>query len=238
MPRTPRNSGVTRMERTTSAPLSQVIDELLPVVAASASHDVTCARQSRKFGIRGGELRPAALGVALEDAHEALRRSERQRPQHHRVHDGEDGGVDADAEREREDGNGGEGRVLAQPSGGVAHVARPRRGNGQSGRPPGHDRGRAPPLEVAELAGQGVGRAARVLQRLVGVELAEDAGVRFRGVETARDQRAIAIVEVLGQLFEHRGVERRIDAPLDESAPDFGFPVAHGGSVFRLLARE
>src|SRR5262249_3923049 len=49
--------------------------------------------------------------------------AEGQRPQQHRVHDGEDRGVGADAEREREDGDGREARPREQRPHGIANVA-------------------------------------------------------------------------------------------------------------------
>ena len=45
-----------------------------------------------------------------------------QRLQHDAVDDAEDGGVGADAERQRQDGDGGVGRALEQGAEDVAHV--------------------------------------------------------------------------------------------------------------------
>src|SRR5215469_8964180 len=46
------------------------------------------------------------------------------RSQKHSVDDAEDGGVGADAQRERQNGDGGEARTLAEHAGGIAQVLR------------------------------------------------------------------------------------------------------------------
>ena len=53
---------------------------------------------------------------------QALRIAERQRLEEHAVHDGEDGAVGADAQRERRDGDGREPRRAPQRPDGVADV--------------------------------------------------------------------------------------------------------------------
>src|SRR6185503_2543484 len=60
---------------------------------------------------------------ALEQHHQLIGLPERKRPQEHRVDDGEDRGVGADAERQREDGHGGETRAREQHADGVAKIA-------------------------------------------------------------------------------------------------------------------
>src|SRR6185369_16526419 len=62
-------------------------------------------------------------GVPLEQ-HEAVRLLDRQPSEQHRVDDAEQRRVGADAERERDDGDGGEARRLAHHAQAVAHVLR------------------------------------------------------------------------------------------------------------------
>src|SRR2546427_72241 len=54
--------------------------------------------------------------------HEPPRISKRQRPEQHSIHHAEDRGIRADAESEREDGDGGEARILAQYAQAVAKI--------------------------------------------------------------------------------------------------------------------
>ena len=77
-------------------------------------HDV--ARRSPFVG------RATAGPQVLPQHHQAIGAWIRQRPQHQRVDDGEDGGVGADAQRQREDGDGREpGRPQQRPDG-VAQI--------------------------------------------------------------------------------------------------------------------
>ena len=55
----------------------------------------------------------AVVGAALIQHHQLLRIPDRQLPQHDLIHQGEDGGVGADAQGEREDRDRGEQRASA-----------------------------------------------------------------------------------------------------------------------------
>jgi hypothetical protein len=63
---------------------------------------------------RGGEAVDVPGGVRVDHAHELRRLRVGQRAKHRGVHDRENGRVEADAEREREDGHGGKARALAE----------------------------------------------------------------------------------------------------------------------------
>ena len=58
--------------------------------------------------------RKTLLRRRVPHRHEPPRISKRQRPEQHSIHHAEDRGIRADAESEREDGDGGEARILAQ----------------------------------------------------------------------------------------------------------------------------
>jgi hypothetical protein len=78
-------------------------------------------------GVREALSVDAALTRRLEiELHELLRIADRKPPQHQRVDQTEDGGVGADAEREREDDYQGEARCLGEQAQRVAHVAEDR----------------------------------------------------------------------------------------------------------------
>ncbi len=66
--------------------------------------------------------RGAVLRGLLAERHHAIRLGERQRLEQHGVDDAEDGGVGADAEGEREDGDGAVGGLLTQHPGAVDEV--------------------------------------------------------------------------------------------------------------------
>jgi hypothetical protein len=68
----------------------------------------------------GNEGAPAVLGAG--DLHQPTRLPDRQRPQHHRVDQGEDDGVRANAERERQYGDDGESGIPTERSECVAQV--------------------------------------------------------------------------------------------------------------------
>ena len=60
-------------------------------------------------------IEPGAPVAAVEEGDDARRIAVRRRLQDDRAHDAEDGGVRADAERERDDGRGGEaGRAASR----------------------------------------------------------------------------------------------------------------------------
>ena len=61
--------------------------------------------------------------LIVEEARKAIRIRIRQRPQEHRVHDAEDGGVCPGAKGEREDGDGREAGAAAERPDGVAEIA-------------------------------------------------------------------------------------------------------------------
>src|SRR2546430_4443437 len=65
----------------------------------------------------------------LDDQREAVRLRERQGTVEEGVDDGKDGGIGADADRQREDGNRGEAGALAQRARGVAEVSEHRVGH-------------------------------------------------------------------------------------------------------------
>ena len=64
------------------------------------------AGDSAKIGVVNSRLRRR-----VPEAHDAIGIRERQRPQHHGVDDGEDRGVDADAEAENDDAGEREARA-------------------------------------------------------------------------------------------------------------------------------
>ena len=66
---------------------------------------------------------PAANAHQL-DGYQPVRRRERQRPEHDRVHDAEHGAVRPDANRKREDGGHGERRGAAKLPHGITDVAK------------------------------------------------------------------------------------------------------------------
>lgn len=61
-------------------------------------------------------------GHRYHDAHQAIALLERQRAQHYRVHHTEDGGVRTDAERERQDRNGGKTWRAAKTAHAVLYI--------------------------------------------------------------------------------------------------------------------
>src|SRR5579864_4287023 len=72
--------------------------------------------------IRVGYARPATIRVNLENCHDPIRITVRQWPQQDTVNDTENGCGCANAEREREHGNCGESRTLAQLPQCVANI--------------------------------------------------------------------------------------------------------------------
>jgi hypothetical protein len=63
----------------------------------------------------------AVCGVGVPEHHQPLRVSERQRPEQDGVDDAEDCGVGADAQRERQERDAGEGRLLEEGAESIAH---------------------------------------------------------------------------------------------------------------------
>src|SRR5262245_2085251 len=72
--------------------------------------------------MRDAEARPAALGIALSEADEAVGVLERQLAQHNGIYHTEDGRVRANAQTEREQNNQSESGVLPQHSSAEAQV--------------------------------------------------------------------------------------------------------------------
>ena len=72
--------------------------------------------------VRIGEAGIAAAMVHFPDCHQAIWLRIRQRPQQHAVHDAEDGGRRADAQRQRQDHGGAESEALPQPASRVSQV--------------------------------------------------------------------------------------------------------------------
>ncbi len=66
----------------------------------------------------------------MVERHDAIRIGDGERTEQQRVHDAEDGGVGADAQGKRRDGDGGEGGRAPQRAHGVAHVLRERLNQG------------------------------------------------------------------------------------------------------------
>ena len=123
---------------------------------------------------RHAEERPAAgAGIVLEDFDETIRIRIRQGPQEHAVHHAEDGGVRADAERQRQNGRQRKDRRPPPRAPGVSHVLHerrdllPGRGAHQIGDERQPDAGRpfaahAVAIEARHLVGVVVGEVARV----------------------------------------------------------------------------
>ncbi len=82
-----------------------------PRVAVHAVHDVI-------------GLRAAVLGAVPVQQGQRIGIGDRQGAQQDRIHEAVDGGVGADAEGEREDGEGGEGAVMEHGAEAVAQVLR------------------------------------------------------------------------------------------------------------------
>jgi hypothetical protein len=86
------------------------------------------AAQEQRDLLEGLALRAPVLAVEdrdvalARDEREPLGLRERQGPEHHRVHDAEDRGVRADAERQRQERDGREARALGQPAQREPHV--------------------------------------------------------------------------------------------------------------------
>ena len=72
---------------------------------------------------RSYHVAAAATARRLPHGHEPIGLAVRQRGQHDRTHDAEDGGRGADAERERQQGADGEARRAVEQADAVAHVA-------------------------------------------------------------------------------------------------------------------
>ena len=68
------------------------------------------------------QIRAPGIRAAFRHHHQSIRFLERQWPQQHSIHDTEDRGIGADAERKRDDGDRGEPRPLQQPSHAIANV--------------------------------------------------------------------------------------------------------------------
>ena len=95
-------------------------------VARVVGRDVGCRTQRvaqvPHFGLGNRVLRDALSRKPAPDLHELLRAVEGERTQQHRVDHAEDDGVGADAERQREHGDGGEAGRLGQHANGVSKV--------------------------------------------------------------------------------------------------------------------
>ena len=168
-----------------------------------------------------GELRPATLRIALENPHEAIGRAVWQRAKHHGIDDGKDRGVDADTEREGDDRDGRERGTPAKAAGGVAQILKPCADAGERrGAPGGSGHAWPAPLGAREL----------VAERIALVELLQDAARGVRGAQAARDERTVAIVEVLRQFLDHRGVPRRVDPASGQALANGCLPVMHCSS--------
>ena len=84
------------------------------VIAAKPSNSVVSLRRSKKSP--GGSGKSTTLRLRRSDQTVPSRAGVvvGQRPQQHRVHDAEDGGRGADAERDRQDGGDGKRRLASQ----------------------------------------------------------------------------------------------------------------------------
>ena len=89
---------------------------------ASRSNDVEVLRQSFQFGAET-MLMSADLTVGFPQHHQPLRFRERQRREQQRIDDAEDGGVGADAQRQRDHGDRSEAWTRDEKSHAVGEVA-------------------------------------------------------------------------------------------------------------------
>jgi hypothetical protein len=86
-------------------------------------HGAAAVAAGQGRGRAGREGEHVAGGAVLAEDDQPARVGHRQRAQEHGVGEREDGGVGADAERERHHRDGGEQRIAAQAAHGVAQVA-------------------------------------------------------------------------------------------------------------------
>ena len=97
-------------------------------------------RNSRYSGVESLNPWSGLAGRLRGEAHQLLRRRIPERPQDRRVEDREDGGVGADAQRQRQQRDGGEHRTAPQRADRVAQIppdlVQPRRRDGRIGRVP------------------------------------------------------------------------------------------------------
>src|SRR5690242_11819660 len=75
-----------------------------------------------QFGLGKPNVPQTYAGLVEKDSYQTIGIGVGQRAQQHGIHDAENGGVCADAEGEREHGDGGEGGTAAELAEGVAHV--------------------------------------------------------------------------------------------------------------------
>jgi hypothetical protein len=136
-------------------------DHLLEAVAALREVPHVERRRPDELARPAGRSLPARR----VDAHQLVRRGERQGPQRQGLDDAEDQRVGADAQGQREDGDEGEARALAQQAGGVPDVT------GEAVQPgPGPD-GAQLLLDQRHVAERAASRIARLLRGQAGLSL-------------------------------------------------------------------
>ena len=172
---------------------------------------------------------PRAFTVVTED--ETLRLRHRQRAQQYRIDQGENRGIGADSERQRQDGRGGEAGIPAQHPRRI-HEVLPRIAGQPARRTAGRNgRGLRSLTQRPHLA----------RQQIVGADLVVDLGQRqaHRLVvrRAAGPQLLVAVVEMLRQLVDDFALARRTERQARQPGGEGGSPTqACSGPVICLIA--
>ena len=219
-PRTWKKLEVTNAERSCSGspspdsatvPVAQMRAELGARRAAFAQVRADPDRRAARAGIRSRPVEP--------DEHEPVGVAIRQRLEQHRAHDAEDRGVRADAERERDDHDGGEAGGRPETAPGVAEIEQERI----------EARSDAPLAHVFLDADDAAGTAER-----------RDGGAP-RGLgahapgQMAVDERLLGRADLLVQLpVERRLAEQRVPEARQSRQDAHGLHLPHSASFARI----
>jgi hypothetical protein len=165
------------------------------------------------------ERRPTLRRIALPDTDEMLGILVRQRPQHHGVHNREECGVGADAQRKRHQGDGREAGAPHERTSAVSDVLPERL---EPALPPGRfagrrQRPRPPHLAHAQFAFEQIGLA----------QFGHDCTFRILWTGAAGEERPVAMVEMCRDFLDDRHLTRRIDRQVREPRRHIVPPATH-----------
>ena len=165
---------------------------------------------------RSPAVSEAGLRTRRAQVHELRRTGSRDRLQQHLMEHGKNAGCGADAERERDDSRGREGRPRPKQPDGVAPVA-------AGGHKESAETARA---RRHHLAGKRTGN---------GCQLLAGAPDGLVGIASSRERAAVGFFDVLRELLDHLIGQRRRTAELP---PDERAPVTHDAGLRRAPARR
>ena len=212
-----------RKERAADARAEDALGQLQPADVEGPAGEERDALERRQappvlvIGQRAARDRAGAIAIdlAVHEREHAGGIAVRRRPQDHGADDAEDGGVGADAERQRDDGGDGESRRAPQQADGVDDVAR-KMSEGRSGERRWWRRDVARPIGATELA-RHLGPSLERRERLThGVAI----------VHAGRDELGVMIGGVLRELGDDVRGAGRLEVQRTERGADEGRPVA------------